>query len=276
MNQHTSPNPNRQTGISPSSLHLGMPHPTIPNIYFLKYRYGRATPEQWGTLDQLDNKRKKEKAGHQKRAKKPGYKEKKNKTAKIWRKANPEKIKKYQKEGHQKRVANGKHHEYRNRPEIKKRDSENRKNWRLNNPEKTKAARQKCYQKRVSNGKNEEYRKQPEVKILDSLRSAVRRVIKNPTGDYTFKTLDLIGCSPKKLLKHLEKQFYDNPQTGEKMSWDNYGMFGWHIDHIIPCASFNHLRIKDRKKCFNYTNLQPLWCHENWSKKDNLNWQKAA
>ena len=63
MNQHTSPNPARQTGLNPESLHLGMPHPTIPNIFFIKYRYGRPTPEQWGTLDQLNNKRKKIKKG---------------------------------------------------------------------------------------------------------------------------------------------------------------------------------------------------------------------
>lgn len=276
MNQHTSPNPARQTGLNPKYLYLGMPHPTIPNIFFLKYRKGRPTPEQWGTLDQLNNKRKKDKEGNIKRSKQPGYRKKVNKTAKLWRDANPEKIKKYQKEGHQKRVANGKHHKYRAKPEVKKRIYEYSKNWAINNPEKVKAQRQKNYQKRKASGKNQQYRQQPKYKIIDSLRSSVKRIIKNPTGDFTFKTLDLIGCSPEKLFNHLEKQFYNNPKTGEPMSWDNYGMFGWHVDHIIPCSSFNPLRIKDRKKCFNYTNLQPLWCHENWSKRDKLNWQKAA
>ena len=213
MNQYTSPNTNRQTGINPSSLHRGIPHPTIPNIYFIKYRYGRATPEQWGTLEQLNSKRKKEIEGRLKQSKQPNYRKKINKTAKLWRDANPEKIEKYQKEGYQKRVANGKHHKYRAKPEVKKRMYEYSKNWAIKNPEKTKTQRKKSYQKRKASGKDQKYKKQPEYKIIDSLRTAVNRIIKKPTGDYTLKTLDLIGCTPKDLIKHLEKQFYDNPTT---------------------------------------------------------------
>ena len=48
------------------------------------------------------------------------------------------------------------------------------------------------------------------------------------------------------------------------MSWDNRKL--WHIDHIKPVASFNMLSIVDRKKCFHYTNLQPLWAQENLDK----------
>lgn len=43
------------------------------------------------------------------------------------------------------------------------------------------------------------------------------------------------------------------------MTWDNYGFKGWHIDHKIPCLSFNLTDIDQQKKCFHYTNLQPLW-----------------
>ena len=48
------------------------------------------------------------------------------------------------------------------------------------------------------------------------------------------------------------------------MTWENHGE--WHIDHIKPCASFNLLNEDEQKKCFHYTNLQPLWASENLSK----------
>ena len=52
------------------------------------------------------------------------------------------------------------------------------------------------------------------------------------------------------------------------MDWENYG-FGdnkWHIDHIIPCAAFDLTIPEQQKRCFHYTNLQPLWQRENLSK----------
>jgi hypothetical protein len=48
------------------------------------------------------------------------------------------------------------------------------------------------------------------------------------------------------------------------MNWQNYGQ--WHIDHIRPCASFDLKDPIEQAKCFNYTNLQPLWAKENLSK----------
>ena len=52
------------------------------------------------------------------------------------------------------------------------------------------------------------------------------------------------------------------------MSWSNRGE--WHIDHIIPCSSFNLLDEKEQEKCFHYTNLQPLWAAENLSKSNKI------
>jgi len=68
----------------------------------------------------------------------------------------------------------------------------------------------------------------------------------------------LLGCSISFLKIFLEAKFK------EGMTWENHGE--WHIDHIKPCASFNLLNDDEQKKCFNYTNLQPLWALENLSK----------
>jgi len=74
----------------------------------------------------------------------------------------------------------------------------------------------------------------------------------------TAKTRELLGCTVDELKTWLESKF----QHG--MSWDNYGL--WHIDHIIPCASFDFGRKSDVEKCFHFSNLQPSWAKDNCSK----------
>ena len=93
------------------------------------------------------------------------------------------------------------------------------------------------------------------------MRKRLERILgykKNETA------LQLIGCTISELKQYLEKQFKDN------MSWDNYGLKGWHIDHKIPVSAFNFLDEQQRKKCFHYTNLQPLWWYENLQKSDKI------
>jgi len=80
-------------------------------------------------------------------------------------------------------------------------------------------------------------RKDYGFRILCSLRTRLRNVLKGETK--ARHTSELVGCSAKFLKQHLEKQFYPDPKTGELMTWDNYGMYGWHVDHIRPCSSFN-------------------------------------
>ena len=52
---------------------------------------------------------------------------------------------------------------------------------------------------------------------------------------------NLVGYSRKELMDHLEKQFVNG------MSWDNYGKYGWHIDHIIPKCNFKFNSFDDEE-----------------------------
>lgn len=72
--------------------------------------------------------------------------------------------------------------------------------------------------------------------------------------------MQAMGCSGQELKRYLESKF----QPG--MSWDNYGVHGWHIDHIVPLSSFNLSDPEDYKKACHYTNLQPMWAIDNIKK----------
>lgn len=72
------------------------------------------------------------------------------------------------------------------------------------------------------------------------------------------KTETILGCSFQKLVKYIESKFLPG------MTWQNRGMFGWHLDHIIPLSSASCA--EEIEKLSHYTNLQPLWAEDNWSK----------
>ena len=107
------------------------------------------------------------------------------------------------------------------------------------------------------NKRNKERRKTDKnFKLVSNFRTRIYKALKN--NSKSGKTLELLGCSIEELKKHLESQFVPG------MNWDNYGL--WHIDHKIPCASFDLSKPEEQRKCFNYKNLQPLWAEDNIKK----------
>lgn len=80
-------------------------------------------------------------------------------------------------------------------------------------------------------------------------------------------TLYYLDYTMGELIIHLESQFTNG------MSWDTYGVKGWHIDHIRPISSFNitSLDCEDFKLCWALNNLQPLWWQDNIIKSNK--WQ---
>jgi hypothetical protein len=72
------------------------------------------------------------------------------------------------------------------------------------------------------------------------------------------RTLEYLGCSADDLRDWLESQFT------EGMTWENYGVDGWHVDHRTPLASASTM--EELVLLLHYSNLQPLWAADNLSK----------
>ena len=120
----------------------------------------------------------------------------------------------------------------------------------------------------------ERYNNDPSFKIRINLSSRLGRWLKSLDVKKKAKTMELVGCSKGFCKRHLEKQFYPHPITGEKMTWNNNSNKGWHIDHIISFESFKKEDLNDielQKKIMHYTNLQPLWAEENLKKGGKVN-----
>jgi cell division ATPase FtsA len=101
-------------------------------------------------------------------------------------------------------------------------------------------------------------------RVKENLRSRLYQAIKN--GQKSGSAVKDLGCTIKELKQHLEQNFHQRTKTGEKMSWKNYGIDGWHIDHIKPLSSFNLTDRKQFLEACHYTNLQPLWAEDNLRK----------
>jgi len=106
------------------------------------------------------------------------------------------------------------------------------------------------------------------LRLFSTTKHRIWEAVRNQTGKTrNSKMFKFLGCDKQFLVKWIEKQF----QLG--MSWENYGQYGWHIDHKRPCASFDLTNPEHQKLCFHYTNLQPLWWRDNLSK--HAKWEAA-
>lgn len=178
-------------------------------------------------------------------------KDKINLLAKEWAKNNKEKTKKNKTKW---RLKNETYHKkYRDEYHILNPDYQKNHYWK--NPEK---ARLKSKKFRKENPKYNQYYTANKLKtdinfrIAYNMRHRILYALKNANSKKTTKTAKLLGCSTIELKNYLESKFLPT------MSWNNYGNY-WHIDHILPCTSFDLTKIEEQEKCFHYTNLQPLF-----------------
>jgi hypothetical protein len=101
-------------------------------------------------------------------------------------------------------------------------------------------------------------------RFATSLRQRTTTEFKKRHVKQTLRTKELFGKSMPETMKYIESLL----QPG--MKWINHTFYGWHVDHIVPCAAFDLKDINQQKACFHYTNLQPIWYVENLDKRDYL------
>ena len=154
---------------------------------------------------------------------------------KKWKEKNPEHLRKKSLEQYYK------HHE---------KNKERNRKWKKVHKNKVNELNKEYHNKKYHNDTN--------YKITRLLRGRFQKLVKGIHKKNS--VLDLLGCSVDELKVYLATKFADG------MSWSNHGE--WHIDHIKPCSKFDLTKLSEQKKCFHYTNLQPLWAKENLSKNN--------
>lgn len=106
------------------------------------------------------------------------------------------------------------------------------------------------------------YISNPTYRITNSIRQRIYRSLKGHKNGQKWEIL--VGYTKSQLMQHIESQFLPD------MEWDNYGE--WHIDHKRPISSFNitSTSCDDFRKCWELSNLQPLWRSDNLKKGNRI------
>jgi len=180
---------------------------------------------------------------------KPEVKASRSQANAIWRAANPEKVK-----------ANNSGWYQANKGRTRELDAQ----WRARNPERYQELRKARWAKWQANN-HEAY--------LESNRSSMRRPERRISRAIWgclkgrksgVRWCEMVGYSEQELRGHLERQFLRG------MSFESYGE--WHIDHIIPLASFVIEGPDDPsfKRAWALTNLRPMWAADNIRKGDKV------
>lgn len=91
------------------------------------------------------------------------------------------------------------------------------------------------------------------------LRSLIRRRINYLVSGQRKASVALLGCPIDDFRIYIESKW----ESG--MSWENYGTH-WEIDHELPCAIFDLTKADQQRRCFHFSNLQPLWKLDNRKK----------
>ena len=185
---------------------------------------------------------------------------------KAYRLKNKERDKKYKKAYRLKNKEKLKEQMRLYRLKHKERDRKYAKEYRIKNKDKIKK-RMKAYRirsrKKIAQYVRERRQKDIRFKIVVNLRHRANMALRGTVKSK--KTMKLLGTSIDNFWSHLESKFKPG------MTRNNYGK-RWHIDHVIPCASFDLTKPEEQFKCFHYTNLQPLWAKENLKKGAKLEW----
>lgn len=98
-------------------------------------------------------------------------------------------------------------------------------------------------------------RESPEWRISAHMSTLMHRALRSNKAGRSWR--EFVDYTLADLKAHLERQFLPG------MTWKNHGE--WHIDHIIPRASFVFAGPDDDnfKRCWALPNLRPIWAQDN-------------
>ena len=100
----------------------------------------------------------------------------------------------------------------------------------------------------------------PMYHLMCRLRSRISAALKRRKWRKRSRTDQILGCARDQLRAHIESQF----QPG--MTWENRQE--WHVDHRHPVSTAK--TEAEMIALFHYTNLQPLWAHDNQVKSNKI------
>jgi hypothetical protein len=102
-----------------------------------------------------------------------------------------------------------------------------------------------------------QYKYTPEFRMRHVMRNVIARIARKTKSKKSRRTNEYLGCTFQEARAWIEKQF----KRG--MLWDNHGE--WEIHHKIPLAEWDLTDPQQMVRATHFTNLQPLWRHENRS-----------
>jgi Prasinovirus endonuclease VII len=92
------------------------------------------------------------------------------------------------------------------------------------------------------------------ARVMSRIRSALIKGHKSASSQV------LLGCSIAEYKTYIESLFVDG------MTWEALLKGEIHLDHKIPCCSFDLTDPAQQRECFHYLNTQPLWAEDNHQK----------
>jgi len=117
---------------------------------------------------------------------------------------------------------------------------------------------------KVNEYRRNRYKADSSYQLLCKLRRRLAHALVDNTK--SARTLELLGCSIEELKEHLQFTAIQNGYNDFDI--ENYSGYDYHIDHIIPCVSFNLEDVEEQRRCFHWSNLQILTAKDNLKKSD--------
>ena len=86
------------------------------------------------------------------------------------------------------------------------------------------------------------------------LQIAMRRQYSSPSNGKEIS--DLLGIDKNGFINHINKYLLDG------MTLENFGKM-WSLDHIVPVDLFDILNVDEKRLCYNYLNIMPMFVNDN-------------